>query len=256
MGLCRDGRAMMDVLTPVFRGQWESFGTAVRCAPPPPHAIRLATLLATPALLADALRTHARHCGSDDLRPVASAWSRRYLEALVPPVAVAATLLRHRFELQPELVWLTLDTDGAPHRFHLSDQGHAHPQIDTGPRYEALLHQHLAPLFQALSQLGAVPPKILWGNAARAIGNVLAYLPPLEPDLGLPGLAQRDRHMLIDSPLQADGRRNPLYSKPCGTLYRQCCLLYLMPPEEYCEGCPLDPQYRGQRVSRAPSTTG
>ncbi|NRR28589.1 siderophore-iron reductase FhuF [Oxalobacteraceae bacterium] len=256
---------MMDVLTPVFRGEWEPYGAAVCCTPPPPKAMTLATLLTAPALLAAALQAYARHCGSSDLRPVASAWSRHYLDALLAPAVVAATLLRHRFALHHDQVWLELDENGALRRFYLPDQGRPHDSTNVGARYDTLLYQHLAPLFAALARLSGVAPKILWGNAARSIDSILSHIAPFESAIGQPGLAAHDRQVLLDSPLGANGERNPLYSRPrfaplpgaalndhgepvTLTLHRQCCLVYLMPPQDYCEACPLDPQYCKKRA--------
>lgn len=254
---------MMPALAPIFRGEWEPYGAALSCLSPPPSAVPLADLIARPQLLRQALSAHARHCGSDALRPVASAWSRSYLEALLPPVVVAATLLRHRFELAPERLWVELDATGAVQRFYLPDQGGPHDGAGFTLRYQPLLDLHLAPLFGALTRLSGVPMKILWGNAARYIDSVLSHAAPLEPRLGQPGLAASDRHALLDSPLHADGRINPLYTRLrratltvngaaiTHTLHRQCCLVYLLPEREYCECCPLDRRYRVIRAAPA-----
>lgn len=246
---------MMKVLAPIFRGEWEPYGAALSCAQAPPQAPTLASLIQQPALLKAVLSDHAHHCGSDDPRPVTSAWSRSYLEALLPPVVVAATLLRHRFEIAPEHIRLEFDAAGAVRRIYLPDQGMPHMSDSFAQRYHALLDHHLAPLFGALAGMSGVSLKILWGNAARYIDSVLLHASPLEPQIGLLGLVASDRHQLLDNPLRANGERNPLYTRPrratliedgtniTHTLHRQCCLVYLMPDREFCECCPLDPRY-------------
>ncbi|NVM79152.1 ferric iron reductase protein FhuF [Duganella sp. SG902] len=246
---------MMTVLAPIFRGEWAPYGAALSCASPPPSAVPLSELIASPALLRQALAAHGRQCGSDAMRPVASAWSRHYLDALLPPVVVAATLLRHRFELAPARLLVDLDAAGAVQRFYLPDQGRPYANAELPGRYRQLLDAHLAPLFGALAALSGVPLKILWGNAARYIDSVLSHAAPLEPRLGHPGLVASDRHALLDNPLSAASEPNPLYTRRrratlnvdgatvTHTLHRQCCLVYLLPGREFCECCPLDPRY-------------
>lgn len=246
---------MIARLEPIFRGDWAPYSESLACTPcPPADALRVADLLGDATLLAGLLRRHALHLGCSDLRPVASAWSLHYLWALLPPIVAGASLLGHAFPVRPEEMHVQFDADGEALRFHVSDEGCPRPDADTAARYDALLWQHLDPLFTALSRLARVAPKILWGNAARYLGSIF------EQGLALSGRAPcivRDHDQLLERPTWPDGRINPLHTPrrqaldsgegghvtPV-TLHRQCCLYYLLPGEGYCVACPLSPRYR------------
>lgn len=249
---------MIPLLAPIFRGEWAAYGEALACAPRPPvDAVRLDALIADAQLLTDLLQRHARHLRvrRPDLRPVASAWSMYYLNALLPPVAAAASLLQHALPMAPGQVWLTLDESAVPRRFHVTHEGHALPGAGTAERYAVLLHDHLAPLFAQLTRLTRVAPKILWGNVAR-------YLEPvLEQGLALSGQSPAvagDIDHLLRQPCWAGGD-NPMFKvrrrvarMHAGVpaplvLHRQCCLYYLLPGEGYCDACPLSPEFRKKR---------
>lgn len=249
---------MIPLLAPIFRGEWAAYGEALACAPQPPAgAVRLSELIADDHLLAGLLQQHARHLRvrRPDLRPVASAWSMYYLNALLPPVAAAASLLQHVFPMAPAQVWLVLGEGAVPQRFHITHEGGALPDAATSERYAVLLRDHLAPLFEQLTRLTRVAPKILWGNAAR-------YLEPvLEQALALGGhmpAVAADLNHLLHQPRWA-GRDNPMFGvrrqvarlhagvpAPL-VLHRQCCLYYLLPDEGYCDACPLSPEFRKAR---------
>ena len=225
------------------------------CTPQAPAgAIRVADLISDPQLLATLLQQHARHwrLRNADLRPVASAWSMQYLNALLPPVAAAASLLQHVFPMAPTQVWLTFAAGAVPQRFHITHEGRALTGADTATRYAELLHEHLTPLFAQLTRLTRIAPKILWGNVAR-------YLEPvLEQGLSLSGQAPeiaKDMEHLLRQP-RWDCHDNPMFTvqrrvvriqagipAPL-TLHRQCCLYYLLPEEGYCGACPLTPEFR------------
>jgi ferric iron reductase protein FhuF len=249
---------MIPLLAPIFQGEWAAYGETLACAPQlPAGAVCVAELIARPEHLAGLLRQHARHLcvGSADLRAVASAWSMHYLNALLPPVAAAASMLQHAFPMAPAQVWLTLADGAVPLRFHITHEGQPMPGSDTAARYAALLHEHLAPLFAQLTRLTRVAPKILWGNVAR-------YLEPvLEQGLSASGHAPpivRDRDHLLRQPRWGNAD-NPLFTVPRQvvqlqsgvpaplTLHRQCCLYYLLPDEGYCGACPLAPEFRKGR---------
>ncbi len=247
--------SMIPLLVPIFQGEWAAYGEALACAPQPPAgALRVADLVADPALLAGLLQAHARHLRvrKPDLRPVASAWSMHYLNALLPPVTAAASLLQHVFPMAPAQVWLSLAEGSVPRRFHIPHEGQPFPGADTAARYAGLLGEHLAPLFEQLTRLTRIAPKILWGNAAR-------YLEPvLEQGLALSGHAPaiaKDLQYLLHQP-RWDGEDNPMFAVQRKvvrmhsgmpehlSLHRQCCLYYLLPEEGYCGACPLAPESR------------
>lgn len=249
---------MIPLLAPIFRGEWAVYGESLACAEQPPaDAVPVAALIADPELLAALLHRHARHrrVRRPDLRPVASAWSMHYLNALLPPVAAAASLLQHGFPMAPSQVWISFADGAVPLRFHITHEGRTLTGTDTAVRYAELLFEHLAPLFEQLTRLTRVAPKILWGNVAR-------YLEPvLEQGLALSGHAPsiaKDLDHLLHQP-RWGCRDNPLFTVPRKvvrmqsgtpvslTLHRQCCLYYLLPEEGYCGVCPLAPEFRKTR---------
>lgn len=249
---------MIPLLAPIFRGEWAVYGETLACAPQPPTgAVQVAELIARPELLAALLQQHARHrrVRRPDLRPVASAWSMHYLNALLPPVAAAASLLQHEFPMAPERAWISFEDGAVPQRFHITHEGHARPGTDTAARYTALLFEHLGPLFAQLTRLTRIAPKILWGNAARYLEPVLqqglllsGHAPSIAKDLD--HLLHQPRWGCADNPLFAVQRkvvRMQSGTPAPVTLHRQCCLYYLLPEEGYCGACPLAPEFRKAR---------
>lgn len=260
---------MISLLEPLFQGEFAAYGEGLQCAAEVPlGAVRLAELLRSPAALADALHLYARHLGAEvrDLRPVASAWSMRYLATLLPPWVAGASVLQHGFPVATEQIWVHLDVNGVPVRFHVRHLGESVQGADVAKRYGSLLWQHLEPLFARLSGLTQLAPRILWGNAARQLESVL------EQAIALTGGAAsivRDREHLLHAPNWRLGaasaqvtRCNPLSGSRreipgrIGNdlplrLHRQCCLLHLLPGESYCGACPLAPQHRKVKDAEA-----
>ena len=244
---------MIPLLEPIFQGAWAALGEALHHSPEAPvGSVRVIELLA-PARLDAALQRHARHLGvtGRDLRASASSWSLGYLSTLLSPVAAAASVLQHRFPVGAEQMAVELDEAGMALRFHISTAGVPAPGSSTAQRYDTLLWRHLAPLFAAISRQTKLPPKVLWGNAARQLGSVL------DQALRLVGNAEhlvKDRDTLLDQPIWPDGRINPMHARqpvaialnayhaPPADLHRQCCLCYLLPGQDYCQACPLVPR--------------
>lgn len=177
------------------------------------------------------------------------------MEALLPPLVAAATLLHHRLPAAAGEMAVSLDGNGQPALFHVTSLGTPMPGADAQQRHGPLLEQHLAPLFARLSALAGVPQKILWGNASRLIDNLLreaAALPAADRVVA-------DRAALLEQVHWPDGSRQPLYARArtvrpgpqreCVTLHRQCCLYYLLPGEGFCGRCPLDPIYRNLKAA-------
>ncbi len=244
---------MIPLLAPIFQGELAPLGDALQCAPTAPSdAVRVADLLQPGHRLADLLGQHARfkRDAGSDLRAVASIWSLRYLDVLLPPVVAGASLLEHVFPIAASQVWVRFDGNGAASSFHVLALGESRRGSPTPERYGPLLWQHLDPLFAEISRLTRLAPKILWGNAARRLESLL------EQGLLLTGgsatLAQDRAHLLQTAawPDAADGL-NPLHGRQrevlrhhegrsvATLLHRQCCLCHLLPDEDYCAACPL-----------------
>lgn len=245
---------MIPLLEPLFRGDLAPFGERLQCTPEAPtDALPLRELL-EPGTLMAVLRRNARWRCSDgrDLRPIASAWSLEYLSALLPPVIAAATVLEQVFPMGPDEVRVRLDADGNPLSFHIAHLGEAMAGAHATARYAPLLWQHLEPLFEPLSRLTRLAPKILWGNAAREFDVVF------EQALALTGLSAiaRDWEQLLGDPAWPERPDNPMHGRrrdvrivhdghyDTVTLYRQCCLYHLLPGENHCGACPLAPEHR------------
>ena len=242
---------MIPLLEPLFQGAWAPLGEALVCAAePPPDAVPVHRLIGEPALLDELLRRHALHRGvtGNDLRAAASSWCFAYLDALLPPVVAAASVLRHVFPTSPHEMHVVVgDDDAVARSFHIGHGGSALPGGGCSERLAPLIDLHLAPLFTQLARSARVAPKILWGNLARRLDGLF------EQGLGLTGNAPHialDRDTLLVHPLWHDGRPNPLLprqrphpqaSRTIG-LHRQCCLFHLLPDEGYCSACPLLPE--------------
>lgn len=243
---------MIPLLEPLFQGEMRGHGASLsHAAAFPAGAVPVALLLAQPDLLAAQLRAAAASFDTRDLRPVASAWSNRYLGALLPPVVAAATLLHHRFPAHDMAV--SLAPGGNVAGFHIRDLGIALPGAHAAQRYDMLLRGHLAPLFAELGRQSGLAPKIMWGNAARW----LIFLFDAMQGAGDPhaSAANGDRAQLIERS-DCHGQENPLSMRrrraaprpgeQAGTdglvaLHGQCCLYHLLPGHGYCSVCPLDP---------------
>lgn len=246
---------MIPLLAPLFQGEWADYGETLACAPQwPTGAISIIQLSSDDILLGHILRRYATQLGvtGNDLRAAASAWSLDYLWALLPPLAAAASVLQHRFPMHANDVAVNLSDKGTPVRFHIAHEGHPMPGSPTGARYDALLEDHLGPLFMSISRQTRLAPKILWGNAARHLEAIFDQV------LELTGHAEHvatDRKALLQQPTHADGRPNPLYGlqqtsvrnengvAATITLHRQCCLFYRLPGQGYCGACPLAPEH-------------
>ena len=247
---------MIPLLEPLFQGAWAPLGETLVCdARPPQGAVPVHRLVdAHDDVLDDLLRRHARHLGvinaelrCTDLRAAASSWCFAYLDALLPPVVAAASVLQHAFPTGPHEMQVLFDDTGAvPRTFHIGHAGTPQPGADGATRLGPLIDAHLAPLFAHLAQRARLPPKILWGNLARRLDGIF------EQALALTGHAASialDRDTLLNQPLWHDGRANPLLPRQRPhpgaprniTLHRQCCLFYLLPAQHCCSACPLAP---------------
>jgi ferric iron reductase protein FhuF len=244
---------VIPLLAPIFQGDWAAYGETLQCSPHrPADTVLLADLLQQPGRLDDVLRRFARHLDATDpdRRAVASAWSLDYLAALLPPVVAAASLLQHRFDVGADRIAVRFDEHGEATGFHITDEGQALPGGSTQVRYASLLQAHLAPLFVALHRHTRLAPKILWGNTAR---HLEAIFDQAFQVIGPLAALSEDRAALLERPTWPGAGDNPMHVRQrqvvrdaAGTitLYRQCCLLYLLPGEGYCGPCPLDPRHR------------
>lgn len=249
---------MIPLLAPIFQGELAPLGEGLQCAQDPPaDAVRLADLLQPGPRLSEVLRRHARFRGDADADPraVASVWSLRYLDVLLPPVVAGASVLQHVFPVSAGQVWVRFDDNGDAVSFHVIELGEPRHDATTSQRYAPLLWHHLAPLFAELTRITRLAPKILWGNLARRLEPILAQ--GLLLTGGSATIAQDQAHLLHAAawpdapcglnPLHGRQREVPWHHEGrtvAMKLHRQCCLYHLLPGEDYCGACPLAPRHR------------
>lgn len=246
---------MIDILLPIIPKEWAAYGeTLAYHHQPPADAVSIAELISNADLLSSILHGYAAYLGTtNDLRPVVSSWSQAYLQALLPPTVIAASVLKHVFPMRPPELFVQFSEHGKPLCFHIAAKGTLLPQADTAARYDSLLWQQLEPLFTQLSRKSRLPMKVLWGNTARQFESILTTLLKLSGDAAD---IEQDSQLLLHQPFWGSGsasRENPLYprqrwissgsSRDASTqpkIHRQCCLLYLLPSTGYCGACPLE----------------
>ncbi len=194
--------------------------------------------------------------GGRDLRATAAAWSLDYLWLVLPAVIAGACVLRHGVPIDLAVCLLDVDTRGGPARLHLPHEGQAlKDDADAQLHRETLVRQHLSALFSALHASSGLPVKILWGNAARVMADILTALLDVARAAGdEEALRHIDQQgsALLTAQAWPDGEPNPLWlhgGKPPSLLaigspsacHAQCCLRHLLPGQLHCSRCPLAP---------------
>lgn len=240
---------MIDVLAPLFRGDFEGYRDVLVLADDPRPATAYHTLLAPDAFAALQGSFGQRYSG-DDRRALVSLWVKHYIFKLLPPVMGATLLLRWRLPLALADTALVLDEEQLPQAFQLVGQGEpfAAEVSDPFELFSSLLDDHLQPLFQAMASQVKLSPKVLWSNA----GNYFENLLNLMAKAGMPAERLAPGRALLETKTRPDGTRNPLFqpvqylpvSDEHGqpTLRRErkvCCVRYLLPELELCGNCPL-----------------
>ena len=240
---------MIDVLAPLFRGEFEAYRDVLVLADDPRPGMPLDLLLA-PAAFGDVLGGFAQRYNGDDRRALASLWAKHYIVKLLPPVMGATLLLRWRLPLSLHDTAVVLDEGYLPQAFRLSGKGERFAADISDPfeLFSGLLDDHLQPLFQAMSSQVKLSPKVLWSNA----GNYFENLLNLMARAGIPAERLAAGHVLLQTRIRPDGSRNPLFQPvqylPVNdeqgqpTLRRErkvCCVRYLLPELELCGNCPL-----------------
>lgn len=115
---------------------------------------------------------------------------------------------------------VTLDNRGLPQA--LGGQGAACQGL------EAIMASHLQPLVAHLAVLGALMPRVLWGNAGDCLDQALQHADGAHPELARL-LTSPDSPLYAAVSLDASGRRRR----------SSCCLSYKVQWVGHCEYCPL-----------------
>lgn len=240
---------MIDVLAPLFRGDFEAYREVLVLTDDPRPATRYEALLA-PGAFGDVLGHFGQRYSGDDRRALASLWAKHYIVKLLPPVMGATLLLGWRLPLSLGETSLVLDEEHLPQAFRLSGKGEPFAAETSEPfeLFSGLLDDHLQPLFQLIASQVKVSPKVLWSNA----GNYFENLLNLMAKAGMPAQRLAPGRALLETRTRPDGSRNPLFQpvqylpitdeQGQATLRRErrvCCVRYLLPELELCGNCPL-----------------
>lgn len=240
---------MIDVLAPLFRGDFEAYREVLVLADDTRSAIAYDALLA-PDAFGELQRRFGQRYGGDDRRALVSLWAKHYIVKLLPPVMGATLLLRWRLPLALAETRLVLDAEQLPQAFRLADKGEpfAADVNDPFALFASLLDDHLQPLFQAMASQTKLSPKVLWSNA----GNYFENLLNLMAKAGMPAERLAPGRLLLETRTRPDGSRNPLFQpvqylpvtdehgQPALRRERKvCCVRYLLPELELCGNCPL-----------------
>ncbi|MDD7937105.1 (2Fe-2S)-binding protein [Actinomycetospora lutea] len=104
----------------------------------------------------------------------------------------------------------------------------------------ALADEHVAPIVAGLRARASVSPRVLWGNAAGALGGAVRVLGAARPDRHAAALALA-RGVLTHEPFAGLGRFVPEPEHPSGLGFRRttCCLYYRVPGGGTCGDCVL-----------------
>ena len=120
---------MIDVLAPLFRGEFEAYRDVLVLADDPRPGMPLDLLLA-PAAFGDVLGGFAQRYNGDDRRALASLWAKHYIVKLLPPVMGATLLLRWRLPLSLHDTAVVLD-EGYVHHLAAIEQA-VNVLVETG----------------------------------------------------------------------------------------------------------------------------
>jgi len=247
---------MIDVLAPLFRGDFEAYREVLVLADDPRPATAYDSLLEPSAFAGLQARFGQRYTG-DDRRALVSLWAKHYIVKLLPPVMGATLLLRWRLPLALGDTALVLSDEHLPEAFRLVDKGEpfAAEVSDPFELFSSLLDDHLQPLFQAMASQTKLSPKVLWSNAGNYFENVLNLM----AKVGMPAERLAPGRLLLETKTRPDGTRNPLFQpvqylpitdehgQPSLRRERKvCCVRYLLPELELCGNCPLKVKPQGK----------
>ena len=249
---------MIDVLAPLFRGDFETYREVLVLDDDPRPATPYHTLLA-PSAFGDLQGRFGQRYSGNDRRALVSLWAKHYIVKLLPPVMGATLLLRWRLPLSLADTALVLDEEFLPQAFRLIGKGapFASDVSDPFELFSGLLDDHLQPLFQAMASQVKLSPKVLWSNA----GNYFENLLNLMAKAGMPAERLAPGRLLLETKTRPDGTRNPLFQPvqylPINDEHGQaslrrerkvCCVRYLLPELELCGNCPLKVKPSGKLV--------
>lgn len=233
---------------------------------PNTDVVKAADFLVSDRILSSIQRV-GREKGITDIAVTASLWSKFYVNALMPAILPAMTLLGIGLDASLENVSLVLKDDVpqaiALHRLdnaviYPPRCGEAHsshqPTVTSLAALYAFvftrLFEHLSWLSDRVNALTRLPHSVLWGNT----GNICDFVyRELSQCSGQEANSRTDKTFIFDTPHRfTEIGCNPLYrtmiqvsadpsaGAPAKAMRRICCLLFKMPGDSgYCGNCPL-----------------
>lgn len=186
-----------------------------------------------------------------DERAVHSIWMKWYLNAVLPPVLLADTLLNRSLPIRLPEVRFVIADDARIAAIAISNESTNTSGIDAFTRLSPLIFDHFAPLINILCARTDVTSRVYWSN----VGNTYeAMLRRIESIAGT-SLRLTQAQQLLEIPFWPDGRPNPLASavhyENGIRLRRICCLQYLLPDRRFCRACPIDEAQAFHQQTRA-----
>lgn len=247
---------MTSALPRLYCGPLEHLAVPTVAAELPDDAMPAERLL-EPGVLDELLERFAAQYQGDDLKAVASLWSKWHFSAMAAHTLASNLLLERDLPVALDQMGLYLSDSGQTTGIALPHEGTPLGSLDAFERFERLLQGHVAPLVDMLGCVSGASPKVFWSN----FGNYFEYFAKaaVHHPMASPGLGD-EALRLIDHRVYPDGRRNPLFM-PVRYLpdehgetqrtRRLCCLRYRLEDFGCCGNCPLD----DAAVARASSTT-
>lgn len=236
---------MTPALAHLYCGPFEHFTPPIIGEAFPSDAICGESLLDA-SVFSDLLARFAIQYEGDDLKAIASLWSKWHFANVAAPALAANLLLTRELPLALDEIAIITNEEGRTTQLVLLHEGKPLGSLDAFTRFEQLLQGHIAPLIDRLAGISGASPKVFWSN----FGNYFEYFShaTAEHPMALSGLAEEPLR-LIKHRAYPDGRRNPLFmpvryladenEKRCRTR-RLCCLRYRLPEFSYCGNCPLE----------------
>lgn len=236
---------MMPVLSRLYCGPLEHLTPPAIGEAFPSGAIHGEALLDV-SVLGTLLTRFATEYEGDDLKAIASLWSKWHFAIVTAPALAANLLLERDLPLALDEMAIITNEEGRTTQLALPHEGKPLNSLDAFTRFEQLLQDHVAPLVEMLACVSGASPKVFWNN----FGNYFEHFSRAteQHPMAQPGLAE-EALRLVEHRVYPDGRRNPLFMPVryqvdgAGERHRTrrlCCLRYRLPEFAYCGNCPLD----------------
>lgn len=182
-----------------------------------------------------------------DRRAVVSIWSKWHFSALTVPALTANLLLNRDLPVGLNEIHVMFNDQGCTTRLWLPHEGMPLSTVDPARRFATLIDQHWAPLIKQLAAISGASQRVFWSNAGGYLDHYVHALAE-HPLVNREAIASAKA--LLDSPLLANGQRNPLFQpvrhfQPQGSteikrVRKLCCLRYLLEEFGTCGNCPLE----------------